>query len=70
MENVYKLYSSLPEMEQRKTWAEIDLSALRRNYRLLRDMATEELFSPRPAVNTIASSPFIAAVYAPMYFLI
>ena len=35
------MYSSLTELEQRKTWAEIDLEALRRNYRLLRDMVTE-----------------------------
>ena len=40
-EHIYKLYSSLTELEQRKTWAEIDLEALRRNYRLLRDMVTE-----------------------------
>lgn len=39
-ENIYKLYSSLTELEQRKTWAEIDLDALRRNYRLLRDAVT------------------------------
>ncbi len=32
----YKLYSSLPELEQSKTRAEIDLCALRRNYRYLR----------------------------------
>ena len=31
------MYSSLTELEQRKTWAEIDLDALRRNYRLLRE---------------------------------
>lgn len=37
MEQIYKLYSSLTELEQRKTWAEIDLGALRRNYRLLCD---------------------------------
>ena len=37
-EQIYKLYSSLTELEQRKTWAEIDLDALRRNYRLLQDM--------------------------------
>lgn len=37
MEQIYKLYSSLPELEQRKTWAEIDLGALRHNYRLLRE---------------------------------
>ncbi len=36
-EQIYKLYSSLTELEQRKTWAEIDLDALRRNYRLLRE---------------------------------
>lgn len=36
-ERIYKLYSSLTELEQRKTWAEIDLDALRSNYRLLRD---------------------------------
>ena len=41
-ERTYKLYSSLPDMERRKTWAEIDLDALRRNYRLLREMATAE----------------------------
>ena len=50
MERAYKLYSSLPDLEQRKTWAEIDLEALRRNYRLLRDMATAE----NPAVRMIA----------------
>jgi alanine racemase len=37
IEQIYKLYSTLTELEQRKTWAEIDLGALRRNYRLLRD---------------------------------
>lgn len=42
MERTYKLYSSLPELESRKTWAEIDLDALRRNYRLLREMATAQ----------------------------
>ena len=36
MEHIYKLYSTLPELERRKTWAEIDLSALRSNYRVLR----------------------------------
>ncbi len=50
METVYKLYSSLPEMEERKTWAEIDLGALRRNYRLIREMATAH----RPDVRVIA----------------
>lgn len=38
MEQIYKLYSTLTELERRKTWAEIDLGALRRNYCLLRDM--------------------------------
>ena len=33
METVYKLYSSLTEYEKHKTWAEIDLAALRDNYR-------------------------------------
>lgn len=42
MEQIYKLYSSLPDLEQRKTWAEIDLNALRQNYCLLREMATAE----------------------------
>ncbi len=36
MSEIYKLYSSLTELEQHKTWAEIDLSALRDNYRILR----------------------------------
>lgn len=42
MEQNYKLYSSLTALEQRKTWAEIDLGALRQNYRLLRELATSE----------------------------
>lgn len=33
----YKLYSSLPIYSRHKTWAEIDLEALRHNYRLLRE---------------------------------
>ena len=49
-EQVYKLYSSLTELEQRKTWAEIDLDALRRNYRLLRDMVRAQ----DPSVRIIA----------------
>lgn len=49
-EDSYKLYSSLPDLERRKTWAEIDLDALRRNYRLLREMAT----AADPAVRMIA----------------
>ncbi len=32
----YKLYSSLPIYSRHKTWAEIDLEALRHNYRLLK----------------------------------
>ncbi len=47
MEDTYKLYSSLPDLERRKTWAEIDLDALRENYRLLREMATMENKSVR-----------------------
>lgn len=50
MDRTYKLYSSLPDLERRKTWAEIDLDALRRNYRLLREMATAE----DPSVRMIA----------------
>ena len=42
MEQIYKLYSSLPELEQRKTWAEIDLGALRHNYRLLRETVSAD----------------------------
>ncbi len=41
-EQIYKLYSSLTELEQRKTWAEIDLGALRHNYRLLRDSVSPD----------------------------
>ncbi len=33
----YKLYSSLPIYSRHKTWAEIDLEALRHNYRLLKN---------------------------------
>ena len=35
------MYSSLTELEQRKTWAEIDLGALRRNYRLIQSRVAE-----------------------------
>lgn len=38
MERSYKLYSSLTALQQTGTRAEIDLGALRCNYRLLRDM--------------------------------
>ena len=37
MEEIYKLYSSLGELEQRKNCAEIDLTALRDNYRTVRN---------------------------------
>ena len=47
MEQIYKLYSSLTELEQRKTWAEIDLGALRHNYRLLRDGVSGGEVTPR-----------------------
>ena len=50
MERVYTLYSSLTEPDQRKTWAEIDLSALRHNYRLLHKLST----SSDPTVRVIA----------------
>lgn len=33
----YKLYSSLPIYSRHKTWAEIDLEALRHNYRLIKN---------------------------------
>lgn len=42
MEQIYKLYSTLSEPEPRKTWAEIDLGALRQNYRMLRDTVRTE----------------------------
>lgn len=51
MEYVYKLYSSLTELEQRKTWAEIDLSALCRNYRLIRSTVS----ASNPATRIIAA---------------
>ena len=35
MMHSYKLYSSLPELTTHKIWAEIDLDALRGNYRAL-----------------------------------
>lgn len=37
-EKSYKLYSSLSELETSKTWAEIDLEALRSNYRTVSNM--------------------------------
>lgn len=44
------LYSSLTELEQNKTFAEIDLSALRHNYRLLREPVNLQ----NPSTRTIA----------------
>ncbi len=41
MEPVYRLYSALPQLEQEKNRAEIDLDALRENYRYLRRLAQE-----------------------------
>ncbi len=35
MSHTYKLYSSLPDLTTHKVWAEIDLDALRQNYRAL-----------------------------------
>lgn len=35
METVYRLYSSLPDLEPKRAWTEIDLGALRGNYRAL-----------------------------------
>ncbi|MEE0970024.1 MAG: alanine racemase [Clostridia bacterium] len=37
----YKLYSGLPIYSRHKTWAEIDLEALRHNYRLLKSIVGE-----------------------------
>ena len=47
MEPIYKLYSSLTELEQRKTWAEIDLDALRQNYRLVCQLVSGSKPAPR-----------------------
>ena len=57
IEYIYKLYSSLTELEQRKTWAEIDLDALRSNYRLIRSRVVE----------TSPNTRIIAAVKAEAY---
>ena len=54
MENSYKLYSSLTNLEQTKTWAEIDLGALRHNYRLLRDTVTAH--SPRTRILAVVKA--------------
>lgn len=40
-QDAYKLYSSLPIYSQHKTWAEIDLSALRHNYHTLLRMVNK-----------------------------
>ena len=45
------MYSSLTELEQRKTWAEIDLDALRRNYRLIRSTVS----TSNPSTRIIAA---------------
>lgn len=50
MESVYRLYSSLPQTEQEKNRAEIDLDALRYNYRYLLGVAREK----NPDVRLIA----------------
>ena len=42
METVYRLYSSLPREEQEKKSAEIDLDALRHNYRILLALAKSD----------------------------
>ena len=57
MENVYRLYSTLPQAEQEKNHAEIDTDALRHNYRLLLKLARAEDPSLR----------FIAVVKAEAY---
>lgn len=45
------MYSSLTELEQRKTWAEVDLGALSRNYRLIR----QTVDASSPATRIIAA---------------
>ena len=57
MESVYRLYSSLPQTEQEKNRAEIDLDALRYNYRYLSGVVREK----NPDVR------FIAVVKAEAY---
>ena len=47
MEKLYKLYSSLPELEQYKTRADIDLTALRYNYRYLKTQFLSNESRPR-----------------------
>ena len=50
MESAYTLFSALPGQQQKRAWAEIDLDALRQNYRLLRATVT----ASSPATRTIA----------------
>ena len=50
MESIYRLYSSLPQLEQEKNRAEIDLDALRQNYRSLLEIARRD----DPEVRLIA----------------
>ncbi len=50
MEERYTLYSTLTEPEQKRAWAEIDLGALRHNYRILR----REIEKSNPATCLIA----------------
>ena len=57
METVYRLYSSLPQTEQEKNRAEIDLDALRHNYRTLLGLVSANDPAPR----------FIAVVKAEAY---
>ena len=54
MEHNYKLYSSLSNLEQTKTWAEIDLGAVRQNYRMLRDRITAH--SPRARILAVVKA--------------
>ena len=54
MERHYKLYSTLDNFEQTKTWAEIDLDALRYNYRYLRDMIA--FHSPRTRMIAVVKA--------------
>ncbi len=47
MELDYRLFSSLPELSQHRVWAEIDLAALRRNYRALQEMIQKKSSATR-----------------------
>lgn len=38
MKSEYRMYSSLPDLKGNNAWAEVDLDALRANYRYLRDL--------------------------------